>query len=106
MWQKLLKRVLTLFDTRPQLASSALPFPLLSVQFLTRTQANLAPRLGWGEFVPGDFSHGERVSAVQKAGTSYRVVPPSRRRGRSMGYRSRHRFGVAARGKRPASGAG
>jgi len=28
MWQKHLKRFLTLIDPRPQLAASALPFPL------------------------------------------------------------------------------
>lgn len=37
------------------------------VEILTPTQTTFPPRLGWGEFVPGDVSYEQRVSATGRA---------------------------------------
>lgn len=37
------------------------------VEILTPTQPTFPPRLGWGEFVPGELSYAQRVSAAGRA---------------------------------------
>jgi len=37
------------------------------VEILTPTQTTVRARLGWGEFVPGDVSYEQRVSAIDRA---------------------------------------
>ena len=37
------------------------------VEFLTPTQPIVRARLGWGQFVPGDVSYEQRVSAIDRA---------------------------------------
>ncbi len=73
-YTKLLNEFFTHYRLRQQFAASALPFPLRTVQILTRTQPSLPKQPGWGEFVPRDVNYGERVSSVQQPEAVFQFV--------------------------------